>query len=72
MAAKKKSSTKDSSSSAKADAPADAGVVTDPDKALEVGYFGFSPDENPNEAYSLETGPDGPPVNPEPPSGEDD
>lgn len=32
------------------------------DEAREKGYVGSTPDENENEAYSLETGPDSPGV----------
>lgn len=34
------------------------------DDALNKGYFGSVPDKEPNEAYSLASGPDGPPVTP--------
>jgi hypothetical protein len=35
------------------------------DEAQEKGYIGTVPDEHPNSAYSLASGPDAPPVNKE-------
>jgi hypothetical protein len=35
------------------------------DDAEAKGYIGTVPDENPNSAYSLASGPDAPPVNKE-------
>lgn len=33
--------------------PDDKKIIVDPEEALEVGYFGYVPDETPNEAYTV-------------------
>lgn len=54
MAAARKSSTK------QADDAGQAEVQSDRDAAREKGYEGSTPDPHPNEAYSLQSGPDSP------------
>lgn len=59
---------KDDQSTAKqvdADKAADQGnaeVQSKVDEAEEKGYYGWVPDETPNEAYTLKSGPDAPPL----------
>lgn len=36
--------------------------ITDPSKAQEKGYFGVEVDPRPNSEYSLQSGPDSPPI----------
>lgn len=59
----KTSSTRSSSKAKSSSKPADGqDLYAD---ALEKGYLGTVPDENPNSAYSLESGPDSPPLVPD-------
>lgn len=46
--------------SASSDDAGQAEVKSIRDEAREKGYEGSVPDENPNEAYSLQSGPDSP------------